>query len=198
MDDAELDLPRTPAATAALEVARRHHSEAMLNHCVRSYLWAASLARQERLVVDEELLFVTAVLHDIGLAAAFDSHTLPFETAGGEVAWVFGAGAGWPVERRDRAALAIEQHMWDEVDPATHPEGYLLCVATGLDISGRDADRWPAELRQAVVERYPRLDLRDEFIGCLDAQARRKPQGAAAEAVASGIAARMAANPLDA
>jgi hypothetical protein len=34
------------------------------------------------------------MLHDIGLVKEFDSHTVPFEQAGGHVAWVFGAGAG--------------------------------------------------------------------------------------------------------
>ncbi|MFD2351126.1 hypothetical protein ACFSTC_20025 [Nonomuraea ferruginea] len=31
--------PETPAAVAALSVARRFYSPALLNHCVRSYLW---------------------------------------------------------------------------------------------------------------------------------------------------------------
>jgi hypothetical protein len=32
------------------------------------------------------------MLHDIGLVPEFDSHTVPFEDAGGHVARVFGAG----------------------------------------------------------------------------------------------------------
>jgi hypothetical protein len=33
--------PQSPAATAALSVASRFYSPALLNHCVRSYLWGA-------------------------------------------------------------------------------------------------------------------------------------------------------------
>jgi hypothetical protein len=53
--------------------------------------------------------------------------------------------------------------MWDEVDPGLDAEGHLLCEGTGLDISGRNADAWPAALRAEVLERFPRLGLPAEF-----------------------------------
>ncbi|MCS5716120.1 cyanamide hydratase [Herbiconiux sp. CPCC 205716] len=192
----DLPLPDTPAARAALEVARRFHSPAFVNHGVRSYLWAAAAARSEGLAVDDELLFVSAALHDLGLEPAFDSHTLPFEEAGGLVAWVFAAGAGWTEERRDRAAAIIVAHMADAVDPAVDAEGYLLEIATALDISGRNPEAWDAEFRAEVLEAYPRLDLVGEFTGCIVDQAERKPGSTAAAAVAAGLPARLAANPL--
>ena len=167
-----------------------------MNHGVRSYLWAAAAARTEGLAVDDELLFVSAVLHDLGLEPAFDSHTLPFEEAGGLVAWVFAAGAGWSEERRDRAAAIIVAHMADAVDPAVDAEGYLLEIATGLDISGRNPEAWDAELRAEVLAAHPRLDLAGEFTGCILDQAARKPGSTAAGAVASGLPAKLAANPL--
>ena len=182
---------------AALDVARNYHSEAMLNHGIRSYLWAAELARVEGLDVDDELLFVSAVLHDIGLEPSFDNRTLSFEYAGGEVAWVFGAGAGWTRERRRRTAEIIVRHMEDDVSPHDDPEGHLLCEATGLDISGRGAGRWSEEYRALVLAEFPRLGLREEFVGCFEVQAAAKPDSSPAVALASGLAARLAANPLD-
>ena len=92
--------PVSAAATAALAVATEYCSPALLNHSVRSYLWAAEYARRHDIEVDHELLYVAAVLHDLGLVAPFDSHLIEFEHAGGHVAWVFAAGAGWPVGRR--------------------------------------------------------------------------------------------------
>ena len=128
---------------------------------------------------------------------AFDAHRHDFETAGGDVAWAFAAGAGWPVDRRDRVALAVVDHMRDDVDPAADPEGYLLLHATSLDISGRRVDDWDPELVGEVLAAYPRLDLTREFLACFTDQARRKPDSAAAGAVASGIAERMARHPHD-
>jgi hypothetical protein len=192
----DLPLPSSPAARAALGVAREYYTDAFVNHCVRSYLWGAAQGRLTGLAFDDELLFVAAMLHDLGLVREFDNHTLPFEEAGGHVARVFGAGAGWSRERSTRASEIIVRHMWDEVDPAIDPEGHLLCIGTGLDISGRHAELWPETLRADVVERYPRLTLRDEFLQCFQDQADRKPVSSAADAIASGVAGRLDTNPL--
>lgn len=119
----ELEMPVTPACGAALEVATAYCSPALLNHSIRSYLWAAEYGQTRGIAFDAELLYVSAMLHDLALVEAFDNHTLPFEEAGGHVAWVFGAAAGWPVERRRRVAEIIVRHMWDSVDVATDPRG---------------------------------------------------------------------------
>jgi hypothetical protein len=189
--------PDNSTASAALDVAATYCSPALLNHCLRSYIWAASYGVTYGIAFDAELLYVSAMLHDIGLVKEFDSHTVPFEEAGGHVAWVFGAGAGWPVERRARAAEVIVRHMWDKVDVNGDPEGHLLGIGTGLEISGRDADKWPAAFRSEVVGRIPRLTLGEEFLRCFEDQARRKPASSAAAAVDSGLAGRIASNILD-
>ena len=194
---AELDIPDTAACRAAREVATAYCSPALLNHSVRAYLWAAGYALTKGIAFDAELLYVAAMLHDVGLVKEFDSHTVAFEEAGGHVAWVFAAGAGWPIARRRRVAEVIVRHMWDAVDVGEDPEGHLLELSTGMDISGRRTEDIPADLRADVLARYPRLGLAAEFVLCFQDQARRKPDGLAAKLVARGFAARVAANPLD-
>lgn len=137
------------------------------------------------------------MLHDLGLAPEFDSHAVAFEEAGGHVAWVFGAGAGWPVERRTRLQEVIVRHMWPMVDRVADPEGHLLELATGLDISGRNPQAWPGDLRAEVVAAFPRVGLVAEFTRCFEEQSRRKPNTSAAAAINGGIAGRIAANVLD-
>jgi hypothetical protein len=193
----DIPVPSTPAARLALEVSRRFSSDAMLNHCRRSYLWAAAYAGLNDIDFDAELLYVASMVHDLGLEAEFDNHTLPFEVAGGHVAWVFAAGAGWPAARRDRAAEIVVRHMWDDVDVTLDPESYLLALATSLDISGIRPSAWPEELQAEIVAEIPRLDLATEFVGCFRDQAERKPESAAGFSFRSGIADRMAANPLE-
>jgi hypothetical protein len=187
----------SPATTAAREVVVRYSSAALVNHCERSYLWSASLGRLKEIPYDAELLYVASMLHDLGLVPAFDNYLAPFEDAGGDVGWVFCAGAGWSAERRERVKEIIVRHMWDEVDPGLDAEGHLLREGTTLDISGRNIDIWPADFRAEVLRRFPRLTLVAEFSAAFEDQARRKPACAAAAAVASGVAARLAANPLN-
>jgi HD domain-containing protein len=193
----DIQWPQTPAAIAAREVSTTYHTPALANHCARSYVWAAAYADLHGVPHDQELLYVAAMLHDLGLVREFDSHEVAFEYAGGHVAWVFGAGAGWPVPRRVRLREVIVRHMWDEVDVTADPEGHLLELATGLDVSGRNPDRWPAPLRDQVVAAIPRLSLPSEFVACFADQAARKPDSAAAAAVRSGMAERIEANVLD-
>ena len=188
---------RSPATTAAREIVVRYSSAALVNHCDRSYLWSASLGELERISYDAELLYVASMLHDLGLVPAFDNHLAPFEDAGGDVGWVFGAGAGWPTDRRGRVKEIIVRHMWPEVDPVRDAESHLLLEGTALDIAGRNADRWPADFRAAVLRRHPRLTLATEFAAAFEDQARRKPGCAAAAAVASGLGSVLAANPLE-
>jgi len=193
----DLEIPETPACRAALEIATAYCSPALLNHSVRAYLWAAGYALERSIAFDAELLYVSAMLHDLALVKEFDGHTLPFEEAGGHVAWVFGAAAGWPIERRRRAGEIIVRHMWEVVDVATDPEGHLLELSTAMDISGRGTEDIPPDLRADVLARYPRLGLAEEFVGYFEEQARRKPLCPAAKFVRNGFAARVAANPLD-
>jgi hypothetical protein len=189
--------PQTPAATAALTVARRFYSTALLNHCIRSYLWGSEYASAHGIAFDDELYYVSALLHDIGLTEPFDSHRIAFEEAGGDVAWVFGVAAGWPEERAARAEEIIVLHMRPDVPASADPESHLLQVATSWDVVGHRPDEFPPETRAHIVGQYPRLDFGAEFAACFADQARRKPDSAAAVSIANNGAARIAAHPLD-
>jgi hypothetical protein len=195
---ADLRPPETPAARAARDVAERYCSPALLAHSVRSWAFALAFAEVEGLTrIDEELLYVAALVHDLGLVPAFDAVRVPFETAGGEVGWVLTAGAGWEPRRRQRVVEVVERHMWPAVEAAEDPEGHLLEIATGLDISGARPDALPEAFLREVLAAHPRGDLAAEFGGCLLEQAARKPGSQAARLVASGLEARLAANPLE-
>lgn len=168
-------VPDAAVARASHAVAAAYRSAALCNHATRSYLWARAVAPTIDLAFDDELLYVAAMLHDLGLTDAFDNATLPFEDAGGHAAWVFAAGAGWDVRRRDRVAQIIVRHRWDQVDQASDPEGHLLESATAVDISGRGVERLPDAVIDAVLARYPRVGLAEEFRRRIRAQATRKP-----------------------
>jgi hypothetical protein len=191
------DFPQTQAATAALLVAARFYSPALLNHCVRSYSWGAMYGAAHGIAFDDELLYVTAMLHDIALTDAFDSHRMPFEEAGGELAWVFGTAAGWPADRAARALEIIVLHMRDDVSSTADPESHLLQVATSWDVVGRRPEEFPAAARTELLVRYPRLGFGSEFLACFEYQAGRKPGSAAATSIAKNAAVLMTANPLD-
>ncbi|MET4053385.1 hypothetical protein ABID81_002761 [Frigoribacterium sp. PvP054] len=193
----EVLAPPSSVAARALEAAAVVSSPALLAHSRRSAALAVDLGRREGLQFDHELLFVAAALHDVGLAAPFDSHAEPFERAGAEVARVFASGAGWSAERAQRLVDVIVRHMWPAVSADLDVEGHLLERATSLDVSGVGGDDWPVELLGALVGRLPRDGFGVEFGGLVSAQAHRKPGSEAARTIRAGMRVRIAANPLD-
>ncbi|MFS0729635.1 HD domain-containing protein [Curtobacterium sp. 1P10AnD] len=167
--------PPTAIAARALDVVRTWSTPALVNHCLRSWAWASVIAESDGLEPDRELLFVSAMLHDLGVTPTFDAHAVPFEDAGGAVGSVFALGAGWDAARAGRVSEVIERHMWTAVDPDVDVEGHLLEVATSLDVSGVGFDRVPDVVLRSVTAALPRLDFSTAFDGLIHEQADRKP-----------------------
>ncbi|MEU2563055.1 HD domain-containing protein [Streptomyces longispororuber] len=189
--------PGGRAAEAARLVCEEYADPALYHHSVRSYYFGAAWAEERGLDFDRELFFVSALLHDLALVAPFDSHTLPFEEAGGHLARVFTAGLGWPTRRRDRAAELIVLHMRDDVAPDVDVESRMLQVGTSADVSGSGLDAFAPSFRDALVAAYPRLDFARSFVRLFQEQAARKPGCAAARLVAGEWAGRAGSHPLD-
>lgn len=195
---ADFPVPDTRAARGAIALAEEYQSPALTDHALRSWLWAEAFAALDGITgIDHELLYVAAVLHDIGTVTEFDNHTTSYEHAGGHVAVALTAGAGWSAPRRTRVLEVIVRHNWPSVDPAIDAEGHLLEIATGLDISGARPDALPEAFRREVLARHPRGSLAAEFGACVADQATRKPDTAARRLVDGGIARKLAANPLE-
>ncbi|MGH1548075.1 cyanamide hydratase [Leifsonia poae] len=194
---ADFPRPDTAAARAAVQIATTYHTPSLLNHVQRSWLWAEAFAAHGGFAPDHELLYVSALLHDLGITPEFDNATLAYEDAAGHVAIALTAGAGWPAERRVRAHEVIVRHNWPEVDPAMDVEGHLLEIATALDISGARADVLPVEFQREVLTAYPRLELAAEFGACVADQAERKPDTSARRLVDGGVQRKLRDNPLE-
>ncbi|MEV0675540.1 HD domain-containing protein [Actinosynnema sp. NPDC050436] len=189
--------PDTPAARAAHDVCHEHSEPWLRNHSLRAYSWAAAHAAAHGIDHDAELLYVAALLHDLALTPAFDSHRLPFEEAGGRLAKVFATGAGWAATRRDRLAEVIVLHMRDDVPADQDPESHLLQVAVSADVSGRRLDQFPDTFKTELLHRFPRLGFAPAFLDRTRDQAERKPDCAAADLFRAGWESRVLNNPLD-
>lgn len=195
---ADFPTPDTAAARGALALATQYQSTAITAHAIRSWFWAEGFAVIEQIAdVDHELLYVAAILHDIGTVTEYDNYTLSYEHAGGQVGVALTAGAGWAAERRRRVLEVIVRHNWPSVDPGFDVEGHLLEIATGLDITGARPDALPKEFLREVLTAHPRGDLAQEFSSCVTDQAERKPTTAARRLVDAGVVRRLRENALE-
>src|SRR5260370_40113142 len=99
-------VPDTPTISRAIEFARERSEPYLFNHVMRSWLFAALIAQHKQTAHDGEVLALTTILHDIGLAEAFDG-PLRFEVEGANAARAFARQEGGD----DRRA----QLIWDGV-----------------------------------------------------------------------------------
>jgi predicted HD phosphohydrolase len=168
----------------------------LTNHSFRSHFFAVALAERDRVAFDTELLYVAALLHDIGLVDEFDRGNC-FEEDSADAAARLAMQEEWDAERSERLAEAIRLHVATEIDLANGPEAYLLWHSTGLDVGGhRHAELDPTTV-ETVLQAHPRLDFKEGFMALVGDQARRKPGCWAARAMETGLAERVAAAPFE-
>lgn len=189
-------VPDSEVCRDAEGLLRRTSRPALVNHCLRSYLWGAALADAEGVTFDPELLFVSAALHDLGLVPQFDRGAA-FEADSATKARRFAADHGLAGGKALKVAEAIVLHMAPDVTPDHGHEAYLLWHATSIDVTGAGLERLSATTISQVMTAYPRLDFVKVFGDAFADQADRKPSSSAGHAVRSGLLERLAACPLN-
>jgi hypothetical protein len=188
--------PDSSLARRAEELLAEVSPPFLTNHSFRSHFFAVALAERDRVRFDAELLYVAALLHDIGLVARFDTGRC-FEEDGAAVAASCAAEEGWPPERCDALAEAIRLHVAVTIELEDGPEAYLLWHSTGLDVAGRRIGELSDETVQAVLAPYPRLDFKSGFTDLIADQAERKQGCWADAAMQRGLRDYIAAAPFE-
>ena len=194
MSDVLAVRPDSRAAREAEELIRAVAPPFLTNHSFRSHFFAVALANRDGVSFDPELLYVAALLHDIGLVEKFDTGKC-FEEDSADAAVRLAAAEGWAAERREELAEAIRLHVATEIDLGDGPEAYLLWHSTGLDVGGDRPGEVSPKTVGAVLAAYPRLDFKEGFTVLIADQADRKTGCWADRAFAAGISDRIAAAP---
>lgn len=152
----------TPLISRAIEYTRERSEPYLFNHVMRSWLFAATLAQLNQTSHDGEVLAVTTILHDLGLAEGFDG-PLRFEVEGANAARAFARNEGID----DRRA----QLIWDGVALNSTPsialyketEIALATMGIGLDWGGFGYEALTGAQVAAIVEAFPRLEMKQRF-----------------------------------
>src|SRR5690348_7215103 len=159
-----LVIPDTPLAKDATEVLRKYSTDLLFDHSIRVYLFAAAQGRQRKLRFDPELLYVAAAFHDLGLIAKFSSQTERFEVDGANAARQFLNAHNITEDQVQAVWEAIALHTTPGIPNYMRPEVALLNSGVLLDVLGWGFDQFPAELREAIVAKYPRKNFKAGFI----------------------------------
>ena len=153
-----LVLPTGALADASLGIARSSVSRSIVDHSIRSFLFARLLAEEEGTLhdgdYDEDLLFAAAVMHDLGLGEHATGEAR-FEVEGADLAAVVLRRHGVPERDVDRVWEAIALHATPGI---AHRLGLLTSLThKGVFIDAGGITGGVAErLRQEVLNAYPR------------------------------------------
>jgi hypothetical protein len=191
-----MPVPDSALARRARELIAGIASPSLLNHSVRVYAWAVELARHDRLHFDAEILYVSAMLHDIGLVPAYDLGG-DYAVDGAIAAERLAVEDGQPEPRARAIYDAIALHNDETMPPDPAAEVVLLWDATGVDVTGEPITDVRSAIIPAVLAAYPRLDFKREFSARFVDQVSRKPTSLAAEMAARGILEEIAQAPFD-
>lgn len=172
---AGIEVPDTPIVTRAIEYARQTCEPYLLNHVVRSWLFAARLGQLKTIEHDEEVVAIGTLLHDITLNDRF-SGPRRFEVEGADLARKFAIDQGIDNNR--------VQKIWDSVALNSTPSIGLykeaevaLCTAgICLDVIGLDYEIVPEHDRIKIVTEFPRLKMKQRMTKCFCHIALTRPE----------------------
>jgi hypothetical protein len=175
-----LSLPGGALALATVDLVTRALTPSLANHSVRSFLFARLLARHRAAEpgrdFDPDLLFLSCVLHDIGLSDK-GNRAQRFEVDGADLAAEFLTGHGLPAADVDRVWEAIALHTSAGIAERRGALCDLTRSGIGIDFgagAGFVSDHDAAAIHRA----YPRLSMVRSLVDAIVGQAEGKPRKA--------------------
>ena len=159
---AGVSVPDTPLISRAIDFARERSEPYLFNHVMRSWLFAAIIAQRKQLAHDGEVLAVTTILHDLGLAEGFDG-PLRFEVEGANAARSFVRGEGMDDRRAQLVWDGVALNSTVSIALYKEPEIALATMGIGLDWGGFGYEALTETEVAGIVEAFPRLGMKERF-----------------------------------
>jgi len=161
---AGIKIPDSQLAKDAADILLEHGNDLLWNHSNRVFLFGAINGKNAKQNYDLELLYVSALFHDLGLTKKFSSPNLRFEVDGANAARSFLQHYQIPNESIRLVWDAIALHTTPGVAEHKESEVALLFSGVGLDVMGDGFDQFPAESREEIIKAFPRGDFKKKII----------------------------------
>jgi hypothetical protein len=155
-------VPDTPLVSRAIAYAREHCEPYLFNHVMRSWLFAVLVADLRKTKHDAEVLAVATVLHDLGLAKAFDG-PLRFEVEGANAARTFARNEGVDDRRAQLIWDGVALNSTVSIALYKETEVALSTAGIGLDWGGFGYEMVTEGQVATIVDAFPRLQMKQQF-----------------------------------
>ena len=164
----------TPLVRDAMELARNVSEPYLFNHAMRSWLFGVLVAEGAEPAPDPELLAVSGILHDLGLTDRYSAQER-FEVDGANAARSFLTERGIPAHQIQLVWDAIALHTTRSIALHKEPEVAMTHSGIFVDVLGAGLELIPKDKLRAILEEFPRLSMKKQFLDCLCGVVRRKP-----------------------
>jgi len=175
---AGVPVPDSRLAKEAADLVRAAESPLLFDHSMRVYLFGSLQGRRRGLTFDPELLYVSALFHDLGLVEGHRSQSERFEVDGANAARQFLAGHGVPEESVRVVWDAIALHTTPGIPRWKEPEVALLTAGVELDVIGVGYEDLSASQRDQILAEFPRVNFKEDIIRAFADGIAHKPQTA--------------------
>jgi hypothetical protein len=163
----DLKLPDSQVVQDAYAHAESETSQPWLfNHVVRSWLYGAKLAQRRGLTPDTELVAVSVLLHDLGLARG-GAPDRRFEVLGADLGRAFALSHNMGERRAETVWDSIALHTTSSI--AQHKSTDVACCQNGIacDFGGLGYNELSDGDKKVILSAYPRLSMKEELTTCL-------------------------------
>jgi len=169
------DFPDSEIAIKATRLVAETSPQFLYHHAIRAFLFGDALGKRDGLKYDRELLYLGAIMHDLGLNDRFFGEQR-FEVEGADVAHRFAIDNKLSDEKAEIIWDAIALHTTVGVALRKRPEIALVCLGTSADTAGRRIGDIGPEMVDRVVAEYPRLGFKKAATALLVNYVKRNPK----------------------
>jgi HD domain len=176
---AGIRIPDSKLAVNALDLVKTESHTSIYKHVLRTFVFGALAARVEGIRFDEELAFLAAVLHDLGLTKRFGAPTGRFEVVGADAAQSYLSGEGVAAEQAALVWEAIALHTSNGIALRRAPEVVLVHIGASIDVMALGLEKLPPTTVAQTIEALPRDNFKKVFVDALFSRIKKDPQSVA-------------------
>src|SRR5260370_6488379 len=170
-------IPDSKMAREVTQLVRDTENSLLFNHSSRVYYFSAATGNRKGLTFDPELLYVSAMFHDMGLTQKHSSAADRFEVDGANTAREFLRQHKIPQQDIDTVWTSIALHATPGIPQYMHPVVALLTNGVEMDVLGIAYSEFSDADREAIVAAYPRTEhFKEDIIQTFYDAIKHKPQ----------------------
>ncbi|WP_454191039.1 HD domain-containing protein [Paenibacillus sp. Marseille-Q7038] len=176
IDINEVTIPDSKMIQDAQDIVHEYGNELIWNHSNRVYLFGAIKGLQDQLSFDYELLYVSALFHDLGLTPTYSSPDKRFEVDGANAAREFLSTYNLDKEKIQLVWDSIALHTTIGIAEYKESNVSLLYHGVGMDVMGDNFDQYNEEIRKTIVAKFPRGNFKHDILKAFYEGFKHKPE----------------------